>query len=293
MPGMNNGMWLIIGGSGFLGSEFCRLLERREVAYSAPPSNQCDIRDPDTLLRCTDDILPEVVINCAAMTNVDGCEEHPIQAHQINTDGPKNLVKLCREKDIFFVHFSTDYVFSGEKRSPYVESDLTDPLNVYGWTKRLSEEAVQALWPESLVIRTAWLFSDRTKGFFNYIADALDNGLETLTVSRQTGSPTYLKDLTETTLRLVEKEQSGLFHIVNGGDASWKALAETFLAQFPHKGSLNVQERKNDPRPAKRPFYSVLGTAKLRAKAGIVMRPWQAAAKNCIKEMIKKREELI
>jgi dTDP-4-dehydrorhamnose reductase len=292
MPGINNDMWLILGGSGFLGSEFRRLFEKHGILYSAPTSGQCDIRDPDALHRCVNEISPRVVINCAAMTNVDACEGDPVLARKINTDGPKALTKLCREKDVFFVHFSTDYVFSGEKRLPYVESDLTDPINVYGWTKRLSEEVVQALYPESLVIRTAWLFSERTKGFLNYLADALENGLETLTVSNQVGSPTYLKDLAETTLSLIEKRQSGLFHVVNGGGASWKALAKDFLSQFPHKGSLNIQERENDMRPAKRPSYSVLGTDKLREEEGIVIRPWQAAVKDCIKEMIKSREEL-
>jgi len=285
-------MWLIFGGSGFLGSVLRRHLKARNIPFHSPTSNQCDIRDKNALRRWIDEVAPEVVINCVALTGVDFCEEHPNEAWEINTRAPAIMAALCQEKNSFFVHFSTDYVFSGSKGNPYVESDLTDPINVYGWTKRLSEESLQAAYPEgTLIVRSAWLFSEHTKGFFTFLADAVEESRGELSVPRQVGSPTYLEDLAKTTLKLVEKGRSGLFHVVNGGATSWVELAEFFLARFPGGGALSVSERKVDTRPARRPVYSVLATDKLRKTAGLEVRPWQEAAEACIERMTKRRKE--
>ncbi|MBW1660230.1 MAG: dTDP-4-dehydrorhamnose reductase [Deltaproteobacteria bacterium] len=285
-------MWLIFGGSGFLGSVLRRHLKARNIPFHSPTSNQCDIRDKNALRRWIDEVAPEVVINCVALTGVDFCEEHPNEAWEINTRAPAIMAALCQEKNSFFVHFSTDYVFSGSKGNPYVESDLTDPINVYGWTKRLSEEALQAIYPEScLIIRTAWLFSDGTKGFFTYLAAALEESREKLDVPHQEGSPTYVEDLAKVTLNLIERRRPGLFHVVNEGSASWVELAEFFLARFPRGQTLNVSEREVDTRPARRPVYSVLATDKLRETADIDIRPWAAAAEECIEKMIGRRKE--
>jgi len=239
-----------------------------------------------------EEVAPEVVINCVALTGVDFCEGHPNEAWEINTKAPTKMALLCREMGSYLVHFSTDYVFSGSKGSPYVESDLTDPVNVYGWTKRLSEEALQAVYPEgTLIVRTAWLFSEHTKGFFTFLADAVEKSRGELSVPHQVGSPTYLEDLAKTTLNLIEKGRPGLFQVVNRGAASWVELAEFFLARFPRGGALNVSEWEVDTRPAKRPGYSVLATDKLREAVGVEMRSWQEAAEECVEKMTEKREE--
>ncbi len=281
-------MWLIFGGTGFLGSALCRLLGQRGIDYAAPTSRECDIRDATAVERWMEQVSPEVVVNSVAMTAVDECEAHPDVARAINTMGPTNMAKLCREKGTFFAHFSTDYVFSGNRRRPYRETDLTDPVNVYGWTKRMSEEAIQTIYPQGgLIIRTAWLFSSARKGFFTYLVGALREGRPELTVPRQEGSPTFVEDLAEATLNLIEGRRLGLFHVVNAGSATWKELADFFLTRFPGGEALKVRERAEDLRPARRPKYSVLAVDKLREVAGIDMRPWQAAVAECLDRMIK------
>ncbi|RTZ92569.1 MAG: dTDP-4-dehydrorhamnose reductase [Deltaproteobacteria bacterium] len=285
-------MWLIFGGSGFLGSVICRFLTERGIAYVAPTSTQCDLRDTEGVSRWVDKVAPEVIVNCVAMTNVDFCETHPELARELNTVAPARLATLSRGRKAFFLHFSTDYVFSGTKLSPYIESDLTDPINVYGWSKRMAEEAIQAAYQDkSLIIRTAWLFSEERRGFFVYLSELSAQSPGEVTFPRQVGSPTYLNDLAETTLKLVEDRRAGIFHVVNSGGTTWKEMAEFFFTCYPG-GKFKVSEKTEDNRPARRPKYSVLATDKLKEKAGIVMRPWQEAAKECIERMNEKRGEL-
>ncbi len=286
-------MWLIFGGTGFLGAMLCRFLERQGIPFVAPTSEQCDIRDAAAMGRWMDKVSPQVVVNSVALTDVDYCEGHPDEARELNTAAPAEMALLCRKRKAFLVHFSTDYVFSGSKQAPYVESDLTDPINVYGWTKRLSEEALQAHYSEGcLIIRTAWLFSSSTKGFFTFLADAIRKSRTHLALPAQVGSPTYLIDLAEATLKLVQERRRGLFHVVNTGSASWQVLAEFFFGRYPGGDRFEIAVMDRDDRPARRPAYSVLAVDKLKEKAGIVMRPWQKATEDCIEEMIEKRKEL-
>lgn len=286
-------MWLIFGGTGFLGTALRGLLAARGIPFVAPDSEQCDIRDAAAMGRWMDETSPEVVINCVALTGVDYCEDHPEEARRVNATAPEEMALLCRARGAFLVHFSTDYVFSGSKRAPYVESDLTDPINIYGWTKRLGEEALQARYPDGcLIIRTAWLFWSGAKGFFTFLAGAIEKSQTRLILPAQTGSPTYLGDLAETTLKLVEKRRQGLFHVVNGESADWRTLAEFFLERYPGGESVEISVTDRDDRPARRPAYSVLAVDKLKEKAEIAMRPWREAAKDCVEEMIKKRKEL-
>ncbi len=279
-------MWLILGGSGFLGTALRHRLKRRGIPFDAPASADCNLLHPGDVEAWIRETAPKGVINCVAMTQVDLCETHQTRAWALNARAPAKIAAACRDRGISFVHFSTDYVFSGTKKAPYLESDLTDPINVYGWTKRLGEEAIQAIYPGgSLILRTAWLFAERGKGFFAYLATALRESRPKLELPRQVGSPTYLDDLAETTLNLIEEGRAGLYHVVNAGAATWEDLALFFASRAPGGEKLEISESPGYRRPARRPTYSVLETKKLRETAGIIMRPWQEAAAMCIKKM--------
>jgi len=281
-------MWLLFGGSGFLGSAFRALFEDRGISFYAPDSSVCDIGDFEHVGQVVRKIEPEVVINCAAITGVDFCEQHHDIARRINAKGPENLAVVCRDTGAFLVHFSTDYVFSGEKKTPYLESDLPDPINFYGLTKYLSEKAVQRLCPDSsLIIRTAWLFSHQKKGFFTYLVRSLVSQTD-LSVPVQIGSPTCLDDLAQTVMKLVEERRTGLYHVVNTGEVSWKELAMYFLKYLPSDRPIRVVESEGDRRIALRPPYSVLATDKLQREAEIAMRTWKEAAEECLRRYRKR-----
>ena len=221
---------------------------------------------------------PDVVINAAAYTNVDGCETDRERCFAVNAVGVKNIALACRGKGIRIVHFSTDYIFDGRKETPYVEEDEPAPLNVYGASKLEGERFLQAFSDRWLLIRTAWLYGKNGKNFVKTILEKAA-AVKTLdVVDDQIGAPTYSWDLAAAVQLLVEGGHEGLFHLTNRGRCSWHEFACKIM-QYAGKNDVTVRPIPSADlaRPAVRPAWSVLSSRKFSEATGKTMRFWQIA----------------
>jgi dTDP-4-dehydrorhamnose reductase len=269
---------LVLGGhTGLLGQAL--MVALNSSSWHATPLGRQDgqILDVNFLIRKIKRIAPDVIFNAIAWTQVDLAEERPSEAMALNRGLVSNLVYSIKGTAIRLVQYSTDFVFDGAKQTPYTTEDAPKPESTYGVTKLAGEQALGILPPEQYcIMRTAWLFGPGRKNFVSTILDACRKRDSIDVVHDQTGSPTYTRDLAQWSLKLAELEASGIFHAVNGGQASWCDLAceAVNLAEAPcrvHPISSAQWQQK-----AKRPNFSVLDTGSL-AQAGIVPRPWPLA----------------
>lgn len=217
----------------------------------------------------------DICINCAAYTNVEQAEKKQEMAYFINAESVKNLAKDCEDSACTLIHISTDYVFNGEKNSPYTEEDTTDPLNVYGASKLLGEEYIRESTNNYLIFRTSWLYSDIGKNFFNTIKAKAEAG-ETLNITTsQKGTPTNAHDLAAFILEIIAKKkmQFGLYHYGNLGEATWYDFAKEILRLMDSKTEL--KENNDFITLATRPAYSVLSKEKVKETFGIPILHWK------------------
>ncbi|MFH1453714.1 MAG: dTDP-4-dehydrorhamnose reductase [Armatimonadota bacterium] len=257
---------LITGAKGILGSALIKAIQPKHKV-SAFDIEDFDITDYEKSLDIIKSSKPDIVIHCAAYTNVDGCESNKDTALKINSGGTKNIALICKELDIPMVYFSTDYVFDGEKGSSYFESDTPNPLSIYGKSKFAGEEHVKQTLNKYFIVRTAWLFGKGGKNFVNTIINLAEEKDELSVVNDQTGSPTYAEDLAYAVSQLIETDHYGIYHITNEGECSWYEFAKAILEEAGLKNTkvLPVPTTKF-PRPAKRPKYSVLSKDLYKSK---------------------------
>ena len=226
--------------------------------------SELDITDEAQVNSTIEDIRPDVVISAAAYTNVDGCEDNQDLAFNVNGKALKYIAKSCFSVGATLVHYSTDYVFDGS-RNEYVESDATNPINVYGESKLLGEKNIIENMTDYRIIRTSWLFGLHGKNFVETMIK-LSSEMQTVkVVNDQFGKPTFTLDLARKTPEII-KLPPGIYHITNEGSCSWYELARATIE--------NVVPCSTDefPRKAKRPKYSILRNTKTSA-----MRPWKEA----------------
>jgi dTDP-4-dehydrorhamnose reductase len=275
---------LILGHKGMLGSD---LMLRLMVAHDVTGKDvdDFDIAAEDDCRRVIDECSPEVVINAAAYTNVDGCEADRDRCFSVNAVGVKNIALACRGRGIRIVHFSTDYVFDGGKTAPYVEEDEPAPLNVYGASKLEGERFLQALSDRWLLIRTAWLYGRNGKNFVKTILEKAATVKTLDVVDDQIGAPTYSWDLSAAVQLLVEEGHDGLFHLTNRGRCSWYEFACKIL-QYAGRNDVTVRPIRSNglARPAVRPAWSVLSSRKFSETTGRAMRYWQIALQDYLEK---------
>ena len=268
---------LILGHKGMLGSDLMlRMMAAHDV--TGKDVGDFDITVEDDCGRVIAECSPDVVINAAAYTNVDGCETDRDRCFAVNAVGVKNIALACRGKGIRIVHFSTDYIFDGRKETPYVEEDEPAPLNVYGASKLEGERFLQAFSDRWLLIRTAWLYGKNGKNFVKTILEKAD-AVKTLdVVDDQIGAPTYSWDLAAAVQLLIEGGHEGLFHLTNRGRCSWHEFACKIM-QYAGKNDVTVRPIPSADlaRPAVRPAWSVLSSRKFSEATGKTMRFWQIA----------------
>jgi dTDP-4-dehydrorhamnose reductase len=275
---------LILGYKGMLGSDLAlRLTVAHDVA--GRDVDDFDIAAEDDCRRVIEECSPDVVINAAAYTNVDGCEADRDRCFLVNAVGVKNIALACQGKGIRIVHFSTDYVFDGGKAFPYVEEDEPAPLNVYGASKLEGERFLQALSDRWLLIRTAWLYGRNGRNFVKTILEKAATVKSLEVVDDQIGCPTYSWDLTAAVQILIEGGQIGLFHLTNRGRCSWYEFACKIL-QYAGVNDVTVQPIRTDglARPAVRPAWSVLSSRKFSEATGRAMRFWQIALQDYLEK---------
>jgi dTDP-4-dehydrorhamnose reductase len=273
--------WLITGGAGQLGLALKAELTVKGINYVATNSLELDISNPLLVAELVDSISPEVIINAAAWTDVDGAETNEFAAFQVNAIGPQNLAISAKKAGARMVQVSTDYVFSGESASPWSEAAEHNPQSVYGSTKSAGEKFVLNELPDaSYVVRTAWLYSADRKNFAKTMTKlALNGDGEVRVVNDQVGQPTFAADLAKQITSLVATDApKGIYHGTNSGRATWFEFAQEIFRLSGADASRVVPVSTSEfPRPAKRPSYSVLGHDNWAKTNVAPMRDWRIA----------------
>ena len=266
-------MILVVGANGMLGRDITALLGDRGRGVDI---DGIDITSLESVERVLTAVRPSVVVNCAAYTDVDGCESNQETAMQVNGEGVAHLAMATRTIGARLVHVSTDYVFDGSKGAPYQEDDAPHPLNVYGESK-LAGEMNAVFNPDHLIVRTQWLYGLHGKNFVETMLRLGAEKDELSVVDDQVGSPTWTVDLGRAILALVEKGRQGVYHVVNDGYCSWNAFARAIFLEAGMSVTVNAMTTEQLNRPARRPLYSPLDCAKLAQDCGYRPQPWLEA----------------
>jgi dTDP-4-dehydrorhamnose reductase len=273
--------WLITGGSGQLGLALQEELTVKGINYVATNSSRLDITNPSLLAELVGSIKPEVIVNAAAWTDVDGAETNESAAFQVNAVGPQNLAISAKKVGAHLVHVSTDYVFSGEGIAPWGEAAEHNPQSVYGSTKSEGEKLVLKELPNATyIVRTAWLYSADRKNFAKTMTKlALNGDGEVRVVNDQVGQPTFAADLARQIVHLVNTDApAGNYHGTNSGQATWFEFAKEIFKLSGADASRVIPVSTSEfPRPAKRPSYSVLGHDNWAKTKVAPMRDWRIA----------------
>lgn len=276
---------LVLGGKkGLLGQALTCELENQKYTVSTVDWEDGDFSSPDFVAGLLNNEKADIVFNTLAWTRVDDAETNENEADEANRIIPLNIASaLSTMQAGRLVHYSTDFVFSGEQRDPYKENAAPCPLNIYGKTKLGGEKAVQQYLPErSCIIRTAWLFGPGKKNFITTILAACLKKNEISVVDDQTGSPTYTPDLAKWSVLLARKKANGIWNGVNSGQASWCELASEAVALARHPCHIQPISSSQWPQKALRPRYSVLDNTRLGELIGIKPRPWVQALRDYI-----------
>ncbi len=287
---------LITGSQGQVGTELVKEAQRRQWQVSALSSQELDITNPDAVLAMMAHIKPDAVINAAAYTAVDKAESEREQAFAVNRDGPENLALACAENDIPLIHYSTDYVFDGQKHGAYAEDDPTAPLGVYGESKRAGEQAIIASCPKFLIFRTSWVFSSQRNNFVKTMLRLGAEKAQLSVVADQIGKPTCAAEIARISLAVLAGNNScwGVYHLAQPEAASWYDFAKTIFLQARLHGlplkinQLNAIETSEYPTPAKRPANSVLDCQRLESEFMINIKPWRESLDEVLKELTVK-----
>lgn len=277
---------LVTGCNGQLGRAIRKEYEKEDVTFintdvaAAEGIRALDITDIDSVLTLTREVKPDVIINCAAHTNVDACETQWDLAYKINAIGPRNLSIAAAELGAKMIHVSTDYVFEGNGTRPYTEFDAPNPVSAYGKTKLEGERFVREFAGKYFIFRTAWLYGDG-KNFAKTMLRLAESHEEVSVVCDQQGSPTSAVELARAIHHYEPTENYGVFHATCEGDTNWAEFAEAVFARAGKQTKVNhvtsEQYAKMNPASAKRPAYSILDNYMMRLTDGYRMADWQTA----------------
>jgi dTDP-4-dehydrorhamnose reductase len=287
---------VVTGATGQLGSQLIECIKEgrnalgpvsqtvKDAEVTGFGSRDLDIADLDALRKAFGEAKPDIVINCAAYTDVDGCESGPDKAFRVNTLGARNIATASGEVGAKLVHISTDYVFSGEGTVPFREYDLPAPQSVYGKSKNMGEEAIRECTSRHFIMRTSWLYGRNGKNFVKTILRAARERGSLQVVDDQRGNPTNVEDLVYHILKVMETEHYGTYHCTGEGEGSWYDFAKKIVEFAGIDATVAPVTTDKFPRPAKRPAYSSLDNMMLRVTVGDHMRPWEEALREFILE---------
>jgi dTDP-4-dehydrorhamnose reductase len=270
---------LITGAEGMLGHDIVRVLEgkHRLIQTTLADLDICNAYQTTELMALQ---APDCVINCAAYTNVDGCETDASNAFGANAEGVKNLALACRRTGAKLLHISTDYVFDGAGQRPYVEEDEVNPVSVYGQSKLAGERFVQEILDNYAIIRTEWLYGLHGKHFVGRILELAEERDTLEVVDDQKGTPTATADLALAIEALLAVPARGIYHVTNAGSCSWCVFAQKILAIAGSQTRVLPISSERLARPARRPAYSVLDCSKFTRETGHILLPWEQALEN-------------
>ncbi|HEX4345785.1 MAG TPA: dTDP-4-dehydrorhamnose reductase [Solirubrobacteraceae bacterium] len=264
---------LVTGAGGMLGRAVVEAAGRSGHDVLAAARADLDVADAAALTRAVADHGAQAVVNCAAYTDVDGAESDPAGAEAVNAAGAGNVAAAAAAAGATIVHVSTDYVFDGSKREPWLESDATGPLGVYGASKLAGERAVAVANPRHAIVRTAWLFGAGGKNFVDTMLALGAQREEVSVVTDQVGCPTWTGHLAGALVALAERpDATGIHHVAGAGSCSWNELASEVFRRAGLDCRVLPATSEQFVRPAKRPAYSVLGSERADA---VSLAPWQ------------------
>jgi dTDP-4-dehydrorhamnose reductase len=288
---------LLLGATGQVGQEI-RLLDFPDnIEFIAPPRSVVDLNDPESIASVIAAGPWAAVINAAGYTDVDQAESEPIVAYSVNSFAPSRLATETARRGIPLIHISTDYVFDGHKGTPYVEHDKTNPLNVYGRSKLVGEEAIRASNPRHIVLRTSWVYSPFRNNFVKTILRLAAKEQRISIVTDQRGCPTAAQDLAIACRAIAlgcaldpEKIPYGIYHFAGEGDTTWFEFAETIL-QMVYRKTTRVPQilpitTAEHPRLAVRPADSRLDCTAIARCLDIIRRPWREALEKTINRLL-------
>lgn len=301
---------LITGSNGMLGIALCEVLSKKDyytitgldlaekssIKARVDSFVNCDITDYPKLNKMLKDIKPDMVIHTAAFTDVDGCELDPGKAESINGLGSRYVAEAACQSNAGLIYISTDFVFDGQKRSPYNEEDTPNPLNVYGRSKLDGEKFVMDIMKKNFfIIRSSWMFGRGGRNFVDTILKKAEGEKEIKVVSDQFGSPTYALDQAKSIMKILElyqrrKDIHGIYHVTNSDDCSWYRLAQKTLelANMREVTLIPIMSGELN-RPAERPAMSILDNTRYTNLSGEPLRPWDKALEEYI---LRRREDV-
>ena len=271
------------------------LAKKHEIITLGRP--EVDLSDADGLKSAIKAISPDVIISAAAYTAVDKAESDVETAHKVNAIAPEIIGSVANELEIPVIHLSTDYVFPGDKATPYTESDLTGPQGVYGKTKLEGEQALSKATNNHIILRTAWVYSPYGNNFVKTMLRLGETRSELNVVSDQFGCPTYAPEIARACLLIAQavkekpnKSMMGTFHLTAEGSTNWSSFAKKIFSEAEKYGrtSVKVNDISTDqyPTPAKRPSNSVLSNQKLKDVFDITLDDWEKSTEECVKLLL-------
>ena len=282
---------LVTGASGQLGWELSQLADRFDK-YELIFTDRAilDLSKPDSLESIINKIAPDAIINTAAYTAVDKAETEKELAYAINAKSVEQMAGIAFKRNIPFITFSTDYVFTGNATTPYTTDTPLAPLNFYGSTKAEGEKLAIAANPNTIIIRTSWVFSVHGNNFVKSMIRFMKERDVLNIVSDQKGRPTYAKDLAEATMKMIVaidsgKTIKGVYHFANKGETTWYEYCKKIQSIVGISCQINSILTVDFPTPAKRPAYSVLDTNKIERELSIDIPHWETSLIECIKNL--------
>lgn len=279
---------LVTGSNGQLGNELRLVVEEKDKVnnYFFTDVEELDITNKSSVSQFLHANKIDIVVNCAAYTNVDKAEDEPEIADIINHIGVKNLAESCKEREGFMIHISTDYVFDGTKNTPYTETDETKPLGVYGETKLRGENAIISSGCEYVIIRTSWLYSSFGNNFLKTMQRLTAEKENLKVVFDQVGTPTYAGDLANVIYTIIQRDEADIknqiYHFSNEGVCSWYDFAVAINEAFGHNCNIKPCHSNEFPSKVTRPSFSVLDKTKLKNALGIEIQYWHDSLYRCI-----------
>jgi len=296
---MRSPVILVTGKNGQLGWEIQRTLMPLGKVV-AVGRDEMDLSDVNSIKNIIEKVQPDVIVNTAAYTAVDKAQEESELANKINAIAPEVMANEAKRIGALLIHYSTDYVFNGDKSSPYLETDATAPINVYGESKLSGERNVQNSGADCITLRTSWVYSHRGQNFLKSILKLAAERKELGIVNDQIGAPTSARFIAEVSAHVIKQSlaerrdnqfESGLYHLVCEGRASWFDFASK-IVELADKNKYALKIKKINPipgseypTPAKRPLNSCLSTLKLATKFNVVMIPWDECLKYCMNDL--------
>lgn len=290
---------LVTGCNGQVGWELVRCLQPLGEVF-AVDRRQMDLSDLDGIKTTLRSISPDIIVNAAAYTAVDNAEDNEVESSLINGHAPGVLAVEAKKMGVLLIHYSTDYVFDGKKSIPYTEDDTPNPINAYGRSKLMGEQAIQAVGVDYIILRTSWVYAARGANFLRTILRLAQERDELSVVADQIGTPTWARLIAESTAHVIRQSQtersndsfqSNLYHLTAAGETSWFGFAQAIVEQARRvpDHSLMLNEIRsissNDyPTPAQRPMNSRLATATLEKHFGLWMPSWSTALQLCLAE---------